>query len=107
MNRRSFLSLSLAAPVAGVMAARDAPHEIFIGEHVGESLKSPPVVRKLMLEVDMSTLEGQLAAFDRDAKRERDAESAAQAMADPKAAQEKEQTEIRQLFSRDEPGVAV
>lgn len=62
MNRRSFLSLSLLAPVAGVMAARDAmaapqlanggwisgrlaTGHAFIGEHVGESLLTPNQVR--------------------------------------------------------------
>jgi hypothetical protein len=52
MNRRGFLSFSLFAPVAGVMAARDASHEIFIGEHVGE-----PALRFRPITVRPSDLE--------------------------------------------------
>lgn len=67
MNRRGFLSLSLLAPVAGVMAARDAmaatpqwdtvmvrgmAGEAFIGEaHDGSLLKPLNVIRKLRVEV--------------------------------------------------------
>lgn len=36
MNRRRFLTALAVAPVAGVMAAKSS-HEMFIGEHVGES----------------------------------------------------------------------
>lgn len=71
MNRRGFLSLSLLAPVAGVMAARNAmaapavsratayaqlgpfiSGEAFIGERVGESPLTPHVVRKIGVEVE-------------------------------------------------------
>jgi hypothetical protein len=62
MSRRGFLSLSLLAPVAGVMAARDAmagyahggwisgrlvTGQAFVGESVGETLLSPSQVQKL------------------------------------------------------------
>lgn len=67
MNRRGFLSLSLLAPVAGVMAARDAmaAHsarvlipargevgECFIGESIGE-----PVLRFRPIKVRPADLE--------------------------------------------------
>jgi hypothetical protein len=52
MNRRSALKLFGLAPVAGAMAARDASHEIFIGEHVGE-----PVLRFRPIKVRPADLE--------------------------------------------------
>jgi hypothetical protein len=64
MNRRCFLSFSLLAPVAGVMAARDAmaapatdrwisvlgrPREFIVSEHVGEStFITPNQARKIL-----------------------------------------------------------
>jgi hypothetical protein len=123
MNRRGFLSLSLLAPVAGVMAARDAmaapaisdrifaqgiAGEFFVGEGFDGSLLKPlNVVRKLRVEVetfgvDDPSLQRKIMEFDRAAQEER--ARLLQALEDESVSA---QFESDLAFLQDEPGVAI
>jgi hypothetical protein len=111
MNRRGFLTVLGLAPVAGVMAARDAmagyAHggwisgravvgQAFIGEHVGEAPLWEPlnIVRKLRVEVETFGVDNIKLAPAIPARPAEDESVVAQFESDLE-------------FIRDEPGVAI
>jgi hypothetical protein len=121
MNRRGFLSFSLLAPVAGVMAARDAmaapavsraamyaelvpcrAGESFIGERVWEPLTEPEQIRfgRNMKRI----LEDKDEIFGADDISNRSLKSWSRPAADESVSA---QFDSDLAFLRDEPGVAI
>jgi hypothetical protein len=112
MNRRSFLSIFALAPVAGVMAARDAmaapaisdrifvqgmAGEFFMGESVGEWFLSPNQVRKLEGALETFGVDSVTGHEDRLLAAYRESNSAPRPAEDESAAAQ----------FRDEPGVVL